>query len=47
MPEEFPLPETEASSECELDELMDLIAGNAPLDELREFRRAGVRLGHA
>lgn len=43
----YPLPCTETERENELDELMDLIAENAPIEYMREFRKAGVRLGHA
>lgn len=46
-PDSYPLPSTEAEKERELDELMDCLAENAPLDYLREFRKAGVRLAHA
>lgn len=30
-----------------LDELMDVLAGNVEAEDLREFKRAGVNLGHA
>lgn len=43
----YPMPCTEAERETELDELFDMIWENAPLEDLREFRKAGVRLGHA
>lgn len=43
----YPLPCTEAEQEHELDELLDIIWENAPLEQLREFRKAGIRLGHA
>lgn len=42
-----PLPCTETEKEFELDELMDVIYENAPIEYMREFRKAGVRLGHA
>jgi len=41
------LPRLEAERDAELDELMDVVYGNAPLSDLREFRKTGVRLGHA
>lgn len=46
-PDFYPLPSTEAEKERELDELIDVLAENAPLGYMREFRIAGVRLGHA
>lgn len=46
-PQPEPMPCIEEVSEHELDEAMDLIYGNASLEDLREFRKAGVRLGHA
>lgn len=41
------LPRLEAEREAEFDELLDVVYGNAPLSDLREFRKNGVRLGHA
>lgn len=46
-PDFYPLPSTEAEKERDLSELMDVIAENAPLGYMREFRKAGVRLAHA
>lgn len=43
----YPLPCTEAEKDNELDELMDVIYENAPIEYMREFRKAGVRLGHS
>lgn len=40
-------PATETERESEISELMDLIYENAPVEDLREFRKAGVRMGHA
>lgn len=41
------LPRLEAEREAEIDELMDVVYGNAPMGDLSEFRKNGVRLGHA
>lgn len=30
-----------------VEEIMDVIAGNVEVEDLREFKRAGVILGHA
>ena len=30
-----------------MDEIMDVIAGNVEVSDLREFRKAGVKVGHA
>lgn len=30
-----------------VDEIMDIIAGNVEPEDLKEFRRAGVKVGHA
>lgn len=36
--------ETELAS---VDEIMDIIAGNVLPEDLEEFKKAGVRMGHA
>lgn len=40
------LPRTAAEREAEIDVLWDVICGNAELGDMREFTKAGVRLGH-
>lgn len=42
---DYPLPEIE-TEEDEFSELRDLIMGNAEIEDLREFRKCGVRMGH-
>ena len=44
---EMALPRIQAVRDRDDEELLDYIAENAPAEYLKEFRKAGVRLGHA
>lgn len=41
------LPRLQAEIDEEIVQMMDWVDGNAPLQDLRDFRKAGVRLAHA
>lgn len=41
------LPMIARDAESELDSLMDVVEGNVKIKDLNEFRKAGVKFGHA